>query len=102
LGAKQAISFFAHLTISLVAYEKAPNHQPYSLENIQTKEKLVIAIDTKKKHEFCDWEYGLCISRHPLEANEEEWIKEMRNYSNTYPTIKMNFDFNHPDPKYYR
>jgi hypothetical protein len=108
LQAKQAISFFVHLQYIRelsglnsqdICYMKsryfiepdgAPNCQPLSLENIETKEKLVII---RKEITRDGKQYDLWISRYPLGATVE-WIEEMAKYEVDYEyrTITIDLD----------
>jgi hypothetical protein len=67
LEANQAVSFF----IKLENFRDATTVQPLTLENGQTREKLVI----KGKTQGQDY---VSILRCPLGTNEEEWIEEMQ------------------------
>jgi hypothetical protein len=66
LEANQAVSFF----IKLLFFRDAASVRSLTLENGQTKEKLVI----KGANEDYD---PVTISRCPMGTNEEEWIDEM-------------------------
>jgi hypothetical protein len=103
LQAKQAISFFIQLQYIreldepnpnpqpnyyfqcmksnyFIEPDGAPSCQPLSLENIETKENLVII---RKKITRNGKQYDLWISRYPLGATVE-WIEEMAKYEDSY------------------
>jgi hypothetical protein len=72
LEATQAISFFIRLSSF-----RAPSVQTLTLENSQTREKLVIKGETETQGYD-----SVSISRYPLGTNEDEWIKEMKQRPN--------------------
>jgi hypothetical protein len=108
LQAKQAISFFVHLQyirelggpISqancymkgryFIEPDDAPSCQPLSLENIETKEKLVII---RKEITRNGKQYDLWISRYPIGATVE-WIEEMAKYEGDYEYRTIIIDLN--------
>jgi hypothetical protein len=72
---KQAASFY----IKIVGFDDMRKVlATFSLQNIQTGEKLVI---TKIKVDYMD--FDLLISRIPIGINEEEWHREMAQYSDS-------------------
>jgi hypothetical protein len=71
LEANQAVSFF----IKFAKFRDYASVRSMTLENCQTREKLVIKLKTQGP------DY-LSISRCPMETNVEVWIKEMRKRPN--------------------
>jgi hypothetical protein len=81
LEANQAVSFFVKRKI----LRDAISVQSLTLENGQTREKLVI----KRATAF----YGpVMILRYPMGINEEEWIEEMSKFPNMDANRMIAFD----------
>ena len=79
MTAKQATSFF----INIIKHVWNPlTVQTYTLDNEKTNEKLVVEQDSRR----------VKISRYPVGANEE-WIKEMAKYEDTYEYRIITIDF---------
>jgi hypothetical protein len=81
LEATQAVSFFVKLKIVCAAISV----QSQTLENSQTREKLVIKGAT-------EFDGSATISRYPMGTNEQEWIEEMSQRPNIYTNRMIKFD----------
>jgi hypothetical protein len=78
MHAKQAASFYIKI-VGFDSYDMRKVLAPLSLQNTQTGEKLVIKkIEVKNRQDF-----DLIISRFPIGTNEEEWHREMAQYSDS-------------------
>ena len=85
IEAKQAISFFIYLEYYIDRRVPPYHLQPLSLENIHTKETLLIKPIA---------DHHATISRHPT-GTSEAWIEEMAKYeeNNGYRTITIGISF---------
>jgi hypothetical protein len=81
LEANQAISFFVKLQIACAAVIA----QSQTLENSQTREKLVIKVATSVND-------PTTISRYPMGTNEQEWIGELSQCPNIDANRRIVFD----------